>query len=143
MRLPNCHPEKNYEEEHNNSECTRDVISLVFIDSPHKIIPRRHYCEASTEQFGSRLPEIYYRGLQTEFPDDTACLNHLFYARWPGGITTCESKKCGNVEHRHHRVSGRMSFACDHCGNCETNTLQRDMLQSSEAQDIGLCKIKK
>jgi transposase len=54
---------------------------------------------------------------RTEFPDDTACLNHIFYARWPGGITICDSKKCGNVERRHHRVSGRMSFACDYCGN--------------------------
>ena len=53
----------------------------------------------------------------TEFPDDTACLNHLFYDRWPDGITTCDSKKCGNVERRHHRVSGRMAYACDYCGN--------------------------
>jgi transposase-like protein len=37
-------------------------------------------------------------------------------ARWPGGITTCDSKKCGNVERRHHRVNGRMAYACDYCG---------------------------
>ena len=54
---------------------------------------------------------------ECEFPDDTACLSHIAEARWPGGITTCESKKCGNVERRHHRVNGRMSYACDHCGN--------------------------
>lgn len=52
-----------------------------------------------------------------EFPNDDACLDHIFYARWPSGITTCESKKCGNVERRHHRVSGRKSYACDYCGN--------------------------
>jgi transposase len=51
-----------------------------------------------------------------EFPDDDACLNHIFYARWPGGITVCDSKKCGNVERRHHRVTGRMAYACDYCG---------------------------
>src|SRR5579875_3707046 len=52
----------------------------------------------------------------TEFPDDDACLMHVFYARWPDGITTCDSKKCGGVERRHHRVSGRTAFACDYCG---------------------------
>jgi transposase len=51
-----------------------------------------------------------------EFPDDDACLTHIFHARWPGGITVCDSKKCGNVERRHHRVSGRMAYACDYCG---------------------------
>ncbi len=54
---------------------------------------------------------------QCEFPDDDACLNHIFYARWPDGITVCESKKCGNVERRHHRVSGRTAYACDYCGH--------------------------
>jgi transposase len=51
-----------------------------------------------------------------EFPDDDACLNHIFHARWPDGITTCDSKKCGNVERRHHRVKGRTAYACDYCG---------------------------
>jgi transposase len=37
-------------------------------------------------------------------------------ARWPGRIATCGSKKCGNVERRHHRVSGRKAYACDYCG---------------------------
>ena len=51
-----------------------------------------------------------------EFPNDDACLNHIFYSRWADGITSCDSKKCGNVERRHHRVSGRTAFACDYCG---------------------------
>jgi transposase-like protein len=51
------------------------------------------------------------------FPNDDACLSHIFQARWPDGITTCDSKKCGGVERRHHRVSGRTAFACDYCGN--------------------------
>src|SRR5271170_5795434 len=55
-------------------------------------------------------------GFNVEFPDDDACLNHMFYARWPGGITVCDSKKCGTVERRHHRVTGRMAYACDYCG---------------------------
>lgn len=51
-----------------------------------------------------------------EFPNDDACLDHIFYARWPDGITVCDSKKCGNVERRHHRVKGRTAYACDYCG---------------------------
>ena len=52
----------------------------------------------------------------SEFPDDDACLNHVMQARWPDGITVCDSQKCGNVERRHHRVTGRTAFACDYCG---------------------------
>ena len=51
-----------------------------------------------------------------EFPDDDACLTHIFHARWPDGITICDSAKCGSVERRHHRVSGRKAYACDYCG---------------------------
>ena len=51
-----------------------------------------------------------------EFPDDDACLTHIFEARWPNGITTCDSKKCGNVDRKHHRVTGRTAYACDYCG---------------------------
>lgn len=52
----------------------------------------------------------------TEFPNDDACLTHILESRWPGGITACDSKKCGNVERKHHRVTGRTAFACDYCG---------------------------
>lgn len=52
----------------------------------------------------------------TEFPNDDACLTHVFESRWPGGITTCDSKKCDNVERKHHRVTGRTAYACDYCG---------------------------
>jgi transposase len=49
-----------------------------------------------------------------EFPNDDACLTHIFEARWPDGRTTCG--KCG-VERKHYRVRGRTAYACDHCGN--------------------------
>lgn len=52
----------------------------------------------------------------SEFPDDNACLEHIKEQRWPSGITTCDSPKCGNVERRHHRVTGRTAYACDYCG---------------------------
>ena len=55
-------------------------------------------------------------GFNSEFRNDDACLNHIFYARWPDGITVCDSEKCGNVERRHHRVTGRTAYACDYCG---------------------------
>src|SRR6185437_14860235 len=52
----------------------------------------------------------------SEFPDDIACLEHIKEQRWPDGITLCDSERCGNVERRHHRVSGRTAYACDYCG---------------------------
>jgi transposase-like protein len=52
----------------------------------------------------------------TEFPNDAACLTHIFEARWPGGITVCDSEKCGSVERKHHHVTGRTAYACDYCG---------------------------
>lgn len=52
----------------------------------------------------------------SEFPDDDACLNHIFFARWPDGSTVCDSEKCNHVERRHHRVTGRTAYACDYCG---------------------------
>jgi len=48
-----------------------------------------------------------------KFPDDDACLEYLKEKRYPGGITHCE--KCQH-ERKHHRVSGRPAYSCDHCG---------------------------
>jgi transposase-like protein len=55
-----------------------------------------------------------FNDFNTEFPDDDACLNHIFNERWPDGRTLCV--KCG-IERKHYRVTGRKAFACDHCGN--------------------------
>jgi len=49
-----------------------------------------------------------------EFPDDDACLEYIKEQRWPRGVTNC--RKCG-VERKHHRVTGRTSYVCNHCGN--------------------------
>jgi transposase-like protein len=49
-----------------------------------------------------------------EFPNDSACLEHVKEQRWPNGITMCP--KC-KVERKHHRVGNRTAYACDHCGN--------------------------
>lgn len=49
-----------------------------------------------------------------EFPNDDACLEYIKEQRYPRGIAHCE--KC-NKERKHHRVTGRTAYACDHCGN--------------------------
>ncbi len=49
-----------------------------------------------------------------QFPTDDGCLEQIKEDRFPGGVTKCE--KC-NTERKHHRVTGRTAYACDHCGN--------------------------
>ncbi len=49
----------------------------------------------------------------TEFPTDDACLEYIKEQRWPGGIAFCE--KC-QKETKHHRITGRTAYSCDHCG---------------------------
>lgn len=51
---------------------------------------------------------------RAEFPNDDICLEHIKEQRWPHGVTFCEA--CGR-ERKHHRVSGRTAYACDHCGH--------------------------
>lgn len=48
-----------------------------------------------------------------EFPTDDACLAYIAEQRYPGGITPCE--KC-QKETKHHRITGRTAYSCDHCG---------------------------
>lgn len=48
-----------------------------------------------------------------DFPDDDACLEFIKEQRWPNGITFCE--KC-QKETKHHRITGRTAYSCDHCG---------------------------
>lgn len=49
-----------------------------------------------------------------QFPNDDACFLAIAERRYPGGMARCE--KCDAVR-KHHRVSDRKAFACDHCGN--------------------------
>lgn len=51
---------------------------------------------------------------RAEFPTDDACLEYIKEQRWPGGVAPCH--KC-KTERKHHRVTGRTAYACDHCGN--------------------------
>lgn len=47
-----------------------------------------------------------------EFPDDDACLDFLFAARWPDGVTC---RACQRVT-KHYRIEGRRGYSCTICG---------------------------
>lgn len=51
--------------------------------------------------------------LDREFPTDATCLDFLFKARWPNGVTC---KKCGKIT-KHFRISGRKVYGCEFCGS--------------------------
>lgn len=52
-----------------------------------------------------------FKQFDTDFPDDSACLEFIFWQRWPDG-GKCE---CGKVN-SFYRVSGRRCYACSFCG---------------------------
>ena len=53
------------------------------------------------------------RDFQRDFPNDAACVEWLKEYRWPDGIH-CET--CNKVT-KHHLMSSRRSFSCQHCGH--------------------------
>jgi predicted RNA-binding Zn-ribbon protein involved in translation (DUF1610 family) len=55
---------------------------------------------------------ITARELREMFPDDDACLEHLFRVRY-GNRHQCE--KCGK-DAKYYRVKKRRSYECEHCG---------------------------
>jgi transposase-like protein len=60
-------------------------------------------------------PEQRYtiRDFRAEFPDDDTCLEWLKNRLYPDGI---HCVKCNRVT-KHHRVSARKSYSCQHCGH--------------------------
>jgi len=54
------------------------------------------------------------RDFNNEFPNDAACLDYIAAQRLPEGKGMCPACK---VERKHHRVSNRTAYACDHCGH--------------------------
>lgn len=54
-----------------------------------------------------------------EFPNDDVCFEHIKEQRWPNGVTQCFTEHCKGMPRKHHRVSGRTAYACDHCGHHE------------------------
>lgn len=67
----------------------------------------------SKQNIRTEWPELA-NDLNGEFPNDEACLEYIKELRWPNGVAKCQ--KCG-IERKHHRVTGRTAYACDHCGN--------------------------
>lgn len=47
-----------------------------------------------------------------EFPDNDACLEFLFNARWPDGVTCTACDRVTN----HYRISSRKGYSCSGCG---------------------------
>ncbi len=47
-----------------------------------------------------------------DFPSEESCLDWLFNARWPKGVT-CQ--KCQRIT-PHYRITGRPCYSCEHCG---------------------------
>jgi transposase len=52
-----------------------------------------------------------------EFPSNDACLQRVMEMRYPAGMAKCDSEHCAGELRKHHRVSGRTAYACDHCGH--------------------------
>jgi transposase len=53
------------------------------------------------------------RDFDRDFPNDDACLEWLFKARWSKGV---ECEKCGKVT-KHYRIKKRPVYSCENCGN--------------------------
>lgn len=53
------------------------------------------------------------RDFDRDFPDDDACLDWLFKARWPDGVSC---SKCQRVT-PHFRIKNRPCYSCESCGN--------------------------
>ncbi len=52
-----------------------------------------------------------------EFSTDDACLQRVMDMRFPAGTAKCDSEECAGAMRKHHRVTGRTAYACDHCGH--------------------------
>jgi transposase len=53
------------------------------------------------------------KDFEREYPNDDACLDWLFKARWPKGVKCI---KCNKVT-KHYRIKDRACYACEFCGN--------------------------
>ena len=49
-----------------------------------------------------------------DFPNDDVCLEQIKQQRWPSGMIYCATCE---KERKNYRVTGRMAYACDRCGN--------------------------
>jgi len=56
------------------------------------------------------------RDFNRDFPDDDTCIEYV--ARLVYGVDPSEGIPCRtcNTDRKHHRLSGRKAYSCDHCG---------------------------
>jgi transposase len=66
----------------------------------------------------SKAPESDYSLMEfaREFPDDAACLEHLWRSRFSEDGSHAECPKCRRLR-KFHRVASRPSWSCDSCGH--------------------------
>jgi len=60
-----------------------------------------------------KMQRFTFKDFEGMFPDDAACLEWLRNFLYPEGI---HCKTCKRVT-KHHRVTSRPSYSCDHCGH--------------------------
>jgi transposase-like protein len=53
---------------------------------------------------------------RAEFPNDAACLEHLWRARFAGDGEHAECPRCKRAR-KFHKVASRPSWSCDSCGH--------------------------
>jgi transposase len=53
------------------------------------------------------------KDFEKQFPDDDACLDFLFKARYPKGVFCPKCQKITN----HYRITNRKVYSCEFCGN--------------------------
>ena len=68
-----------------------------------------------------------------DFPDDDACLEYLFKARWPDGVFCV---KCGKIT-KHYRIKGRPVYSCDLCGS-HVYPMARTIFQDTKFDHLRL-----
>ncbi len=68
-----------------------------------------------------------------DFPTDDACLEWLFNARYPTGVTCV---KCGKVT-KHYRIKSRPVYSCDLCGN-HINPMAGTIFQDTKFDHLKL-----
>ena len=65
-----------------------------------------------------KMKPYTFKDFDAQFPDDDACLEFIFNARFPDGVH-CRSLACGGGTKitNHYRIEGRKVYSCEWCGN--------------------------
>ncbi len=73
---------------------------------------------ARTKQPRNPMARYTRKDFDRDFPDDAACLDWLVRHLYPDfPSVACASKECAGKVRKHHRVTGRLAYACDECAH--------------------------